>query len=241
MAGISLRAPFFVYASTLLLASLIAHLALKNAHLHQHSVEQNGPTPGREELYAALRTREYRAILAAQLVNGFVRFGILNGLAALYVVQALGQSVGLASTGFLFSAIGQASLLSRAGHWTDTRGRKPVLFWGVLGTALGISMIGLFETVAMYFLAMLILGLSGALLSAAPSAILGDVTQGHPRGPVVATSQMASDFGGIFGPVVGGYLLDRTGTFEVPFFAGGVLMILCVLLLLRMPETLPRP
>ena len=52
---------------------------------------------------------------------------------------------------------------------------------------------------------------------------------------------MASDFGGIFGPVVGGYLLDRTGTFEVPFFAGGVLMILCVLLLLRMPETLPRP
>jgi MFS family permease len=242
VAGISLRAPFFVYSSTLLLASLVAHLALRNAHLHQHAHKNEQPREHRgwQELLAAFKTAPYRAIIATNLTNGFVRFGILNGLAALYVVEALGQSVGLASTGFLFSAIGQAALLTSAGRWTDRRGRKPVLLVGVIGTAIGIMLIGAIETIPMYFVGMLILGLSGALLGAAPSAILGDVTHGHPRGPVVATAQMASDFGGIFGPLAAGFLLDRTGTFDWPFFTGGALMLCVVFFILRMPETLKR-
>ncbi|MEY4322760.1 MAG: hypothetical protein RL410_541 [Actinomycetota bacterium] len=240
IASISLRAPFFVYASTLLLASLVAHLSLKNAHLHQHANEPTSPTPGKAELFAALRTRPYRAMLIAQLFNAFARFGVINGLAALYVVEALGQSVGLASTGFLFSAAGQAALLGYAGRVTDTRGRKPTLLIGVVGTAVGVFMIGAFENVPMYFLAMLILGLSGAYLSAAPSAILGDVSQGHPRGPVVAVAQMSADFGAIFGPLAAGFLLDSTGTFTWPFYIGGMLMLAVVILVVRMPETLTR-
>ena len=242
VAGISLRAPFFVYGSTLLLASLVAHLALRTAHLHQHASKIENPREHRgwRELVEAFKSSAYRAIIAANLTNGFVRFGILNGLAALYVVEALGQSVGLASTGFLFSAIGQAVLLTAAGRWTDKRGRKPVLLIGVIGTAIGITLIGAIETIPMYFMGMLILGFSGALLAASPPAILGDVTDGHPRGPVVATAQMASDFGGIFGPLVAGYLLDRTGTFDWPFFTGGAVMLVVILFILRMPETLKR-
>jgi MFS family permease len=239
VAGISLRAPFFVYSGTLLLGSLVAHLALKKAHLNEH-VHEKTDHRGWRELVDALRNSPYRAIIAVNFTNGLVRFGILNGLVALFVVNALKSNVGLASTGFLLSAIGQAALLTSAGRWTDTRGRKPIMMIGTIGTALGIATIGAFENIVMFFVAMLILGLSGALLAAAPSAILGDVTQGHPRGPVVAAAQMSSDFGGIVGPIIGGFLLDRSGTFDWPFFTGGALMLAVVFFIFNMPETLKR-
>ncbi|MEY2634928.1 MAG: hypothetical protein RIS75_868 [Actinomycetota bacterium] len=241
-AGISLRAPFFVYATTLLAAAFVSWSSLKHAHLIDgpQKIDEPKTTGAFAKLLIALKQRAYIACVSVNLSNGFVRFGLLNALAPLFVVEALHESVSMASTGFLLSAIGQAALLSRAGTWTDTWGRKPVLLLGISLSAVAMIVMAIIETTPAYLCAMFLLGLGGAFLSSAPAAVLGDVTGGHPRGPVVATYQMSSDFGAIFGPLLGGYLLDQTGFFDTPLLAGATLLLIVLLLVIRMPETLEK-
>ena len=239
-AGISLRAPFFVYAFTLLLAAFVSWSSLKHAHLTEGAEKEvvEKSTSGIQDLIAAFKKRAYIASISVNFSNGFVRFGLLNALAPLFVVEALGQSIAMASTGFLLSAIGQALLLSRAGHWTDSWGRKPVLIIGVSLSAVALAVMAVWEFTPAYLFSMFLLGLGGAFLSSAPAAVLGDVTKGHPRGPVVATYQMSSDFGAIFGPLAGGYLLDQTGLFQTPLLVGAALLALVLIFVIRMPETI---
>lgn len=243
-AAISLRAPFFVYAVTLVFASLVSWFSLRNAHLTE-SVATTDEVGTWRDVWIARKNRAYAAAVGVNFTNGFVRMGILNAIAPLFVVEALGSQVSLASTGFLFSAIGQFIFISRAGHWADSIGRKPVLIAGTLFSGIGMITMGGIENISAYFLAMFVLGVAGAFLSSATPAVLGDSTAGQPRGPIISAYQMSSDLGGIFGPVFGGWLLDFASrnygpehAFEVPFIAGGVLAGSAVILVLRMKETL---
>ena len=49
---------------------------------------------------------------------------------------------------------------------------------------------------------------------------------------------MSSDFGAIFGPLAGGYLLDQTGFFQTPLLVGAALLALVLIFVVRMPETI---
>jgi MFS family permease len=243
-AAISLRAPFFVYAVTLVFASLVSWYSLRNAHLTE-SVATSEEVGTWKDVWKAFRNRAYAAAVGVNFSNGFVRMGILNAIAPLFVVEALNSQVSLASTGFLFSAIGQFILISKAGRWADSIGRKPVLIAGTLLSGVGMITMGGIENISAYFLAMFVLGVAGAFLSSATPAVLGDATAGQPRGPVISAYQMSSDLGGIFGPVFGGWLLDfatrnygEQHAFEVPFIVGGVIAASSVILVLRMKETL---
>lgn len=245
-AAISLRAPFFVYAITLVFASLVSWITLRNAHLTE-SVATTNEAGNWADVWRAFSNRAYAAAVGVNFTNGFVRMGILNAIAPLFVVEALGSKVSLASTGFLFSAIGQFIFLSRAGHWADSIGRKPVLIFGTLLSGLGMIMMGGFENISAYLVAMFVLGVAGAFLSSATPALLGDATAGQPRGPVISAYQMSSDLGGIFGPIFGGWLLDfatknygEQSAFEVPFITGGLIAASAVFLVLRTKETLNK-
>ncbi len=243
-AAISLRAPFFVYAVTLVFASLVSWFTLRNAHLTE-SVATTDEVGTWKDVWKAFKNRAYAAAVGVNFSNGFVRMGILNAIAPLFVVEALNSDVSLASTGFLFSAIGQFILISKAGRWADSIGRKPILIAGTLLSGLGMITMGGIENISAYFLAMFVLGVAGAFLSSATPAVLGDATAGQPRGPVISAYQMSSDLGGIFGPVFGGWLLDfathnygEAHAFEVPFIVGGLIAASAVILVLRMKETL---
>ena len=245
-AAISLRAPFFVYAITLVFASLVSWITLRNAHLTE-SVATTNEAGNWADVWRAFSNRAYAAAVGVNFTNGFVRMGILNAIAPLFVVEALGSKVSMASTGFLFSAIGQFIFLSRAGHWADSIGRKPVLIFGTLLSGLGMIMMGGFENISAYLVAMFVLGVAGAFLSSATPALLGDATAGQPRGPVISAYQMSSDLGGIFGPIFGGWLLDfatknygEQSAFEVPFITGGLIAASAVFLVLRTKETLNK-
>jgi MFS family permease len=243
-AAISLRAPFFVYAITLVFASLVSWFSLRNAHLTE-SVATSDEVGSWKDVWKARKNRAYAAAVGVNFTNGFVRMGILNAIAPLFVVEALGSEISLASTGFLFGAIGQFIFISRAGHWADSIGRKPVLIAGTLLSGLGMITMGGIENISAYFISMFVLGVAGAFLSSATPAVLGDATSGQPRGPIISAYQMSSDLGGIFGPVFGGWLLDYAArnygeqyAFEVPFVIGGIIAASAVILVLRMKETL---
>jgi len=238
-ASISLRAPFFVYSSTLLMAAVVSWNSLRNASLSHH----DAPTAKRsfaessQELLTAVRNPAYLAAVSTNFTSGFARIGLMNSLVPLFVISVLHRSASFVSTGFLVSAIAQASLLGYAGRSADLRGRKPVMLMGMAATVIALATMGSFEVTLMYLAAMGLVGASGAFLSSAPTAVVGDITGGKPRGAVLATYQMASDFGGIVGPLVAGWLLDLSGNFDVPFTAAAAITLISFGLTLRMKES----
>jgi MFS family permease len=86
--------------------------------------------------------------------------------------------------------------------------------------------------------ALAILGLGSGLLDVAPAAMIGDILDGQ-GGMMIASYQMAGDFGAVAGPVTAGYLVDAASYGAAFGLAAGVLAVAAVLGLLA-PETRPR-
>lgn len=235
--GISIRAPFFVYAGTLLAAFLVA-VALLPRLEHQESPHLADDTE-RMGFLPTLKLPAYQAALGANFANGFVFFGLRSSLVPLFVVEGLREGPGLAGVGFVVAAGLQAALLAIGGRTADHRGRKPALVIGLAVGVLSLVVLAAAPNAAWFLIAMAVAGVSGAFLGPSPTAIVGDVSRGHHGGSVVAGFQMMSDFGSIVGPLVGGLLLDRS-SFSVAFAAGVAVSALALLLALRMPETLRR-
>ncbi len=235
--GISIRAPFFVYAGTLLGAFLVAVLLLPRLEKAQTPQQAQDSEPIR--FLPTLRLPAYQAALGANFANGFVFFGLRSSLVPLFVVEGLQEGPGLAGAGFVVSAVLQAALLAVGGRTADHRGRKPALILGLGVGALSLALLVVAPNAWVFLLAMAVAGLSGAFLGPSPTAIVGDVARGHHGGSVVAGFQMMSDVGSILGPLVAGLLLDASG-FPLAFTAGVVVSALALVLAVRMPETLTR-
>ncbi len=248
----SIRAPFFVYAATLLMAATVALVFLARTRLHdlEHQVAK-GDENRLEQLREALKDRAYQAALTVNLVTGFVVFGLRASAVPLFVTEGLGRSASISGIGFLAAAGVQAVLLLPAGRMADTQGRRKALLFGTIGTSIGMLVLTLSDVAAngwgtaavggtaLFFLAMAIQGAAGAFLGSAPAAVVGDIMGGRRGGIVVATFQMMSDVGAITGPLLAGLLVDMFD-FDWAFAAGAALCLAAVTLVVRMPETLHR-
>ena len=232
--ALSLRSPFFIYAITLLAASAVSWKHLSKAHLLENA---NESTESALKISTALRSPAYLSALGTNFNVGLVRFGVLNALIPLMVIQLLDLSPAVASIAFLVSSISQASLLVYAGRLTDSHGRRISMILGNSFTVVGLTVLAFTQSPLVLILAMILMGLAGSFLASAPTAVVGDVTHGKKSGRVVSTYQMAADFGAIFGPLIAGFLLDSSGSFSVPFALAAGFTLIFVVMSFRMPET----
>lgn len=251
--GISLRAPFFVYASTLAIASVVALVFLANARLHALERRVAGAEVNRRErLMEAARNPAYRAAVLVNLMTGFVTLGLRSSAIPLFVVEGMRRAPSLSGYAFLVGAVSQAALLLPAGRLTDTTGRRPALIIGSWALLAGMAMLTVTDmvvnglghdagiAVVLLFLALAIQGVAGAFFASAPSAVIGDVIGGQRAGIVVAAYQMASDLGIVIGPLVAGLLIDYLD-FDWAFAIAALLVVPVLIAVYLMPETLKRP
>lgn len=237
--GISIRLPFFVYAVTLSVAVVVVVVMLSRTKLADRPVAEPGEVPetGWQSLRRALSQRAYVTALAVNLGSGFTVFGLRSALVPLFVVEALGSTPVVTGYGLLASAAVQAVLLLPAGKVADTRGRKPALILGTGITVLGMVFLAMSSSEVAFLLAMAVLGAGSAFLGSAPAAVVGDITGGRRSGTVVAAYQMTSDFGGIVGPLLAGFIVDQTGSYGAAFLVGGGVVAAGFALSTTMPET----
>ncbi|MEI6361137.1 MAG: MFS transporter [Actinomycetes bacterium] len=248
----SIRAPFFVYAFTLLAAAAVALIFMARSRLHdREELVSHGEANKLEQLRVALRDRAYQAALGTNLVTGFVVFGMRSAAVPLFVTEGMDRGASLTGIGFLVAAAIQAVLLLPAGRMADTEGRRKALLIGTSGLTIGMVVLTLTDVAVngvgtqavlatvLFLLAMAIQGFSAAFLGSAPAAVVGDIMGGRKGGIVVATFQMMSDLGAVVGPLVAGFLVDSFD-FDWAFAAGAGLSLLAVILVLLMPETLHR-
>jgi len=231
----SLRAPFFVYAITLLAAGTVATVFLARTALREHEVvagtADHAPTP----LGTALRSSAYRAAVANNFAVGWAVFGVRSSLVPLFVVEGLRLGPSWTGAGLAISAVVQALVLIPAGRLVDERGRRPFLRAGAaFGLAAGLAM-ALAGSAPLFLLGMALYGTGSAMLGVSSAAIVGDVIGGRGGTPV-ATFQMASDAGAFLGPLVAGALADAA-SFQVAFLATAAVSGLAFATTLFMPET----
>lgn len=257
--AVSIRAPFFFYAGTLAVATVIALVFLSPARLARREADVVASQPvdavdaevrpgGWAELRHALRNGAYRAALAVNLTTGLTVFGLRSALIPLFVVEGLKQGPSLSGWAFLVAAVVQAAFLLPAGRLTDLRGRRPAMIIGSVATVVGMLMLvvddlatgSLSVALVVFFVSMAIMSVGSAFLGSAPSAVVGDIMGGRQGGSVVAAFQMVSDIGAVIGPLLGGLLLDLYG-FEWAFAFGAAISAVALLFVLAMPETLRRP
>ena len=246
----SIRAPFFVYAATLVVAALVTVIFLARTELREREAVVEGPQTGkREQLAEALRHRAYLVALFVSLVTGFLFYGMRSSAVPLFVTEGLDQTASMIGFGFLVTAGIQAILLMPGGRFADTRGRRPALVVGT--TASTIAMLALAASdlaanqrllavgLGLFFLSSLVQGVSAAFLGSAPAAVVGDVIGGRRGGIVVSVFQMASDIGGVVGPLLVGLVIDAAD-FSTAFALSSVLSAGAVIVTALMPETLRR-
>jgi DHA1 family multidrug resistance protein-like MFS transporter len=209
LAAWSIRAPFFVYAGSLVLAGTVGLIGLR--HLQVRNGDTSAPTEGdRVGLAAALRQPSYRAALVANLADSWAAMGVRNSLVPLFVISSLHRGTGWVGLGFALVAAVNGLVLLPAGRWADQRGRRPVLVAGCLFSGVAIALLAIAPGLGGYLLAMIIFGFGSGLLDVAPAAIVGDVA-GRRGGTVVAAFQMAGDAGAVSGPLIAGWLADAWG------------------------------
>lgn len=234
--GISPRAPFFIYAATLVAAASVGLRRLPQLEQRSESetaVVADTPTMSLRE---AWRSAAYRAAVITQLADNWAIVGVRSALLPLFVVEVLHRRPYWTGLGFLLLALINAAMLLPAGHWADTRGRKPVMFLGLTICGSGFALIAVWESLPGFLLAMAILGFGSGMLDVAPSAIVGDLADGRRAGTPVAVNQMAGDVGSITGPLVGGRLADHVG-YTAAFTMSAIVLGIASGFVVVMPET----
>ncbi len=136
------------------------------------------------------------------------------------------------------------------GRLSDRIGRRPVLVWSVLATALGMASLGLgllyAQSLAWLFVARIASGIATANLGTA-TAYIADVTKPEERARGMGMIGMAFGLGFIFGPAIGGSLSSLTlgigitgRAGAVPcFLAAGLSVVNLAWVTFRLPESLP--
>jgi MFS transporter, DHA1 family, multidrug resistance protein len=230
----SLRAPFFIYAATLLVAGTVATVYLARAQLQRREAAagtDHAPTPFGQ----AIGNPAYRAALINNFATGWAIVGVRSSLVPLMVSQVLHEAPDWTGYGIFVSSAVQAALLRPVARRVDASGRRAFLRGGAsLGVA-GCVALAFSHGLPLFLLAMALFGAATAMLSTSASAVVGDVIAGR-GGTAVAGFQMSADAGQSIGPVVAGSLSDSY-SYTTAFLASAGVCAVALVAGLAMPET----
>jgi MFS family permease len=229
LAAISLTAPFFFYAGTLIVAGTVGLLLLRR--------RSSKPEEGAESAVsfrALVRDARYQAACVTNLAQGWTSFGVRSSLVPVLVVELLHRPASWTGIAFACASVVQTIAVGPAGRFTDTVGRRPAMILGGTVAAVSIMAVPFAPNIWLLIVVLCLYGIASAFLGTAPAAAVGDAA-GSQSGTAVAVFSMCSDIGAIIGPLVAGLLAD-TLSYPAAFGAGAALMLVAAALSWRMPR-----
>lgn len=230
LALVSLRAPFFFYAGTLVVAGLIGLFMLRPRTREKPDAAETPVKPLRE----VLRDRGYRAACLANFSQGWAALGVRSALVPVLIVESLHYTATWTGIAFAIAAVAQTLALAPAGRFVDTIGRRPAIVGAFSLGALALFAVPFAPNLWLLIVLLAFYGVTAAFMGTAPAAAVGDAA-GSRGGTPVAVFSMFSDFGAIIGPLVAGWLVD-VSSFAAAFGVAAALMLVASAYALRMPR-----
>lgn len=155
---------------------------------------------------------EHTRRLLVLFVTAFVD---MIGLAMLvpilpFYAEAYGASA--LTIGVVISAFSVAQLIVAPvwGRWSDRRGRRPIIIFGLLVTAAGYALFAVASSVAMLLLARIVQGLGGGTIGVV-QAYVADSTPSERRTRSLGWLSAVTSFGAVVGPALGSVLVAAGG------------------------------
>lgn len=250
--ALGIRAPFVIYAVTLL-AATAATLAYLDSGSDVVAASGAGPaqaaSPGSSGVLArfrflarlgpVVRDRTFWAALGLYTAVAWASQGTRFVAVPLLGTEVLGAgslTVGIALSA---SSVAHAVLLWPVSRIADGRGRRLPARVGVVIYV--VSMLGLMTVTGApgLIIWMLLQGAANGITSPIPAAIVGDLAPPGAEGRAVGAMNIARDLGSVFGPLATGFLADAFG-FDVAFAVAAALLAVAFVGTLGMRETLER-
>ena len=235
LSAISLTAPFFFYAGTLIVAGTVGLVLLHSRSGKPEDETTAAPVPFR----AVVRDARYQAACFSNLAQGWTSFGVRSSLVPVLVVELLHRPASWTGIAFAIAAVAQTVAVGPAGRFTDTVGRRPAMILGGTIGAVSIMAVPFAPNIWLLTVVLSLYGVASAFLGTAPAAAVGDAA-GSRSGTAVAVFSMCSDVGAIIGPLVAGLLAD-TLSYPAAFGVGAALMLVAAALSWRMPRSQSAP
>jgi MFS family permease len=157
---------------------------------------------------------------------------------ALYITQKFG--VGMTEAGVL---LGMSSLFGLVGSMvggalTDRFGRRRLILFGLVFSALSSLLFGLAGDVRILYFLVMIVGLLSRVSAPAHDAMMADILPEDKRQEAFGITRVVFNYAWIFGTALGGLIAARS--FLALFIADAVLSLIVAVILYRfLPETKP--
>ncbi len=182
-----------------------------------------------------MNKRRLPVLLAVVFVD-MLGFGLILPLLPFYAER---YSASNTITGLLVASYAAAQLIGAPllGRMSDRFGRRPVLLFSILGTALAFLLLGLANSLGLLFAARLLDGISGGNISVS-RAYITDITDEQHRAKGLGLIGAAVGMGLVIGPAAGG-ILSTGERYALPaFVAAGLAGLNLVMAYLWLPESL---
>ena len=172
-------------------------------------------------------------------------------IALIAVVNALGYGIiipvlysyslkyGLSDfqNGLLFSTFSICQFISTPiiGRMSDKYGRRPLLIFSIMGTAISFFMMAFAPSALFLFLARTLDGITAGNIPVA-SAVISDTTSQQQRARGFGIIGASFGFGFIFGPAISAFTVSHSAS--LPFIIAGIISLIAVILTaIFLPET----
>ncbi len=158
---------------------------------------------------------------------------------ALYVTQQF--NVGMTEAGVLFAIFSVSGFFGNmiGGALVDKFGRKSMLLFGLVISALSSLAMGLVDTLIAFYILAVFVGLLSDVAGPAQGAMVADLLPEEQRADGYGILRVAANISWIIGPVIGGFLATRS--YLLLFILDAISSLITAAIVYRMiPETKPE-
>lgn len=158
---------------------------------------------------------------------------------ALYITEKFG--VGMTEAGVILGLFSVFGLIGGiiGGALTDRLGRRKLILFGLVFSALSMLTLGLVNDFAMLFPLAIVIGLLSDIAGPAHAAMIADILPEKQRQEGFGILRVVANMSWIIGPTIGGFIAGRS-FFALFVIDAAISCIVAVLFYILMPETKPE-
>jgi len=192
-----------------------------------------------ENIYRGYSPKYWTLILA-----GFIdRLGgaLIFPFFALYVTERF--DVGMVEVGKLFAIFAVSGMIGSVlgGALTDKFGRRAILLFGLVFSALGSVLMGLVDRLSLFFVLAAFVGVLGDIAGPAHQAMVADlVPEEEKRAEAYGILRVVANLAVTIGPAIGGLLATRWSYLLLFIIDAITSLVMAVIVVFSLPETKPE-